>query len=93
MEQDESSDDYYVYLVREGTYSVQTYSVQVDRNLVLEPCDSLNPQDIFGELVLYDDKRGSTITVSVDKATLFRIEGQSFKDTLLDRLDSNIGSS
>lgn len=82
VQQGDASENDYVYLVAEGTCSVE-----VDGTLVPEPYDTLKPTDIFGELgVLYGDKRGATIAASTDTATLFRIDGRAFKDILLNRI-------
>jgi predicted membrane chloride channel (bestrophin family) len=78
VEQGDSCERDYVYLVAEGECTVT-----VDGNVVPEPYGSLQPKAVFGELgVLYNERRAATVSAKSDSVTMFRIQGATFKNIL-----------
>ncbi|CAB9496030.1 protein kinase, cAMP-dependent, regulatory, type [Seminavis robusta] len=74
VRQGESCENGYVYIVAEGECSVF-----VDGNVVPGPYGTLSRKALFGELgVLYNAKRGATISVKSEQGVLFRAKGKEF---------------
>ena len=78
VQQGDSCQGDYVYIVAQGECTVT-----VDGTVVPEPYGTLQPNFMFGELgVLYNERRAATILAKSDSVTLFRVDGETFKNIL-----------